>query len=320
MGLRILGIDGTAQPSSMTCPKVNKDTGEIVNASRVTCRTGGYRVKGDEKVHGFAAVPLHCINELPWAYAHGPVNMEERAAAYRTVEDFRDNVLPYTGPRLAGIFTGDTNFHDQVLPPETLREVMLRAAEHWGRPPSVAEFAWWRERELELARAQGDPAPHLPSDNAYRRRYVTWEGALLHFGFTADEVAIRLERGEQPRRHDPDAYLPDGLPDAELSALIAVDELPMTAAAATRLRGAYGGLPRRTRYVLTVRLGLGGHTRLTLKQTGEPLGLSLDRIRQIQVLALNELCRAVAIKKGDEPRAVRNAVVEALRALARVPA
>jgi hypothetical protein len=117
LGLRILGIDGTAQPSSMTCPKVNKDTGEIVNASRVTCRTGGYRVKGDEKVHGFAAVPLHCINGLPWAYAHGPVNMEERAAAYRTVEDFRDNVLPYTGPRLAGILTGDTNFHDQVLPP-----------------------------------------------------------------------------------------------------------------------------------------------------------------------------------------------------------
>ena len=48
--------------------------------------------------------------------------------------------------------------------PETLREVMLRAAEHWGRPPSVAEFTWWRERELELARAQGEQAPHLPTN------------------------------------------------------------------------------------------------------------------------------------------------------------
>ncbi len=201
--------------------------------------------------------------------------------------------------------------------PETLREVILRAAEHWGRPPSVAEFTWWRERELELARAQGDPAPHLPSDNAYRRRYVTWEGALLHFGFTPDEVAIRLERGEQPRRHDPDACLPDGLPIAELGALVAVDLLALDGAATARLRAAYGTLPRRSRYVLTVRLGLGGCQPLTLKQAAEPLGLSLDRIRQLQVLAVNELCRAVAIKKGDEPGAVRDIVVAALRALTR---
>ncbi len=116
-GLRTLGIDGTAQPSSMTCPKINPDTGEVVNASRVTCPTGGYRVKDGEKVHGFAVVPLLCLHELPWAYAHGGVNMEERAAAFRTVEDFRDNVIPYMGPRRGGVFTGDTNFHDQILPP-----------------------------------------------------------------------------------------------------------------------------------------------------------------------------------------------------------
>jgi hypothetical protein len=83
----------------------------------VTCPTGGYRFKDSETVHGFAVVPLLCLHELPWAYADGGVNMEERAAAFRTVEDFRDNVLPYVGPRRAGVFTGDTNFHDQVLRP-----------------------------------------------------------------------------------------------------------------------------------------------------------------------------------------------------------
>jgi hypothetical protein len=113
-GLRILGIDGTAQPTSLTCPKVNPATGEIVNADRVTCATGGYRVKDTEKVHGFAAVPLHCVNGLPWSYAHGPVQMDERDAAVRAVEDFRDNVLPHTGPRRLSVLTADTNFHDQT--------------------------------------------------------------------------------------------------------------------------------------------------------------------------------------------------------------
>lgn len=203
--------------------------------------------------------------------------------------------------------------------PETLREVLLEAAKHWGRPPSVAEFEWWRERQLELRRAAGEPAPQLPSSSPYRRRHKTWEGALLHFGFTADEVAVRLERGEQPRRHDPDAYLPDDLPVAELTNLVAAGELSLDAAAVARLTETYAHLARRSRYVLTVRLGLGGVEPLTLKQAAEPLALSLDRIRQLQVLATNELCRTVAHKKGAAPGAVRDDVVSVLRLLAHIP-
>lgn len=159
LGLRILGIDGTAQPSSLTCPKINKDTGEIVNASRITCPTGGYRTKGDEKVHGFAVVPLLCLNELPWAYDHGGVNMEERAAAYRTVEDFRDNVLPYTGPRFAGVFTADSGFHDQVLRPlvQSIGYVpnihSVSHAEH--RPSTESEKAEAARLEFDLAGRPG---------------------------------------------------------------------------------------------------------------------------------------------------------------------
>lgn len=122
-GLRILGIDGTAQPTSLTCPKINPATGEVVNASRVTCPTGGYRVKEDAKDHGFAVVPLHCINGLPWAYAHGPVQMDEREAARRAIEDFRDNVQPHLGPRRLSVLTADKNFHDQANLRPLLHEV-----------------------------------------------------------------------------------------------------------------------------------------------------------------------------------------------------
>jgi hypothetical protein len=97
----------------MTCPKVNPRTGEVVNATRVTCPTGGYRVKDNDKVHGFAAVPLHCVNGLPWAYHHGPVNMDERVAAKHAIEDFRENVLPHVGPRRLAVLSADKNFHEQ---------------------------------------------------------------------------------------------------------------------------------------------------------------------------------------------------------------
>jgi hypothetical protein len=65
---------------------------------------------------------------------------------------------------------------------------------HYQRPPQVAEFEWWRQREPELAAAQGDDTLHLPSQSPYRKRWGSWEGALLHFGYSAAEIAERLEQ------------------------------------------------------------------------------------------------------------------------------
>lgn len=77
---------------------------------------------------------------------------------------------------------------------DTLKDTLGRCVADIGHIPQVAEFDWWRQRELELAEAQGNDALHLPSDGPYRRRYGSWEQALLHFGFTPDQVAERLER------------------------------------------------------------------------------------------------------------------------------
>lgn len=77
---------------------------------------------------------------------------------------------------------------------ETMRETILRAAREIGHAPQVAEFEWWRERQIELAKARGEDL-HLPSPTPYRRRYGNWENALRHFGFSDDEIAGRLERG-----------------------------------------------------------------------------------------------------------------------------
>ena len=77
---------------------------------------------------------------------------------------------------------------------DTLRETLARCTEHYGRPPLVAEFSWWRDREVELARAAGNPGLQVPCAATYRRRWGTWGAALLHFGYTPDQVAKRFEQ------------------------------------------------------------------------------------------------------------------------------
>jgi len=113
------------------------------------------------------------------------------------------------------------------------------------------------------------------------------------------------------------------LPVAELSARATSDAasgggLALDAGQVQRLRAAYRELPRRSRYVLTVRLGLGAEPVRTLKAASAPLALSLDRIRQLQLAATDALVDAV---RGQQPvsEELRAAAVGALRTLTRSP-
>lgn len=165
---------------------------------------------------------------------------------------------------------------------ETLRTALLEAAAEVGHPPTTAEFDWWREREMEKARAEGNDDLHLPSDAPYRKRWGSWAAALIHFGFDEREIQDRLEATRFiPRGHDPDAGLPAELPIADLREPSDADELPLSLAAANALCGAWAALPRRSRYVLTGRLGLSGPQR-TLRELGEPIGVHLSRVLQVQ--------------------------------------
>lgn len=199
----------------------------------------------------------------------------------------------------------------------SLRAALTDVTAHYGRPPTVAEFEWWREHQLELAKARGDDALQLPSSSPYRRRYKTWEAALLHFGYTPAEVEQRLDARTEFKSFDADAHLPEGLPIAELAPVHA-GGLSLTDEQLQRVRAAYEALPRRSRYVLTARLGLGIEP-LTLTLTAKPLGLQRSRIHQLQGLALDSLGQAAAGEGRDRPdlASLRHGVEEALRALAR---
>jgi hypothetical protein len=79
---------------------------------------------------------------------------------------------------------------------DTLRVTLERCAADLGHVPLVIEFELWRQREVELAKARGEEL-FLPSDSPYRRRWGSWENALLHFGFTPEAIAERLEPGRE---------------------------------------------------------------------------------------------------------------------------
>lgn len=83
---------------------------------------------------------------------------------------------------------------------DTLAETLARCVEHYGRPPLVAEFDWWRQRELDLAAAPGNPRPASAQPDPYRKRWKTWEGAPLHFGYTsrADSRTSRARLTAEP--------------------------------------------------------------------------------------------------------------------------
>ncbi len=194
---------------------------------------------------------------------------------------------------------------------DVLRDTLARAVEHYGRPPTSEEFSWWRDRQLELARAQGEDHVHLPVDSVYRRRWKGWEAALLHYGYTPEEVARRLEQQGQVLNRSADPYLPDDLPVAALATQLP-DGLPLTQDEATRVREAYEAFPRRTRYILTVRLGL-GVPKQTLTEAAEPLVLHFGRVKTLQVYAQDALFQAASGGHKKIRPGLRVAVIEGLR-------
>jgi len=62
------------------------------------------------------------------------------------------------------------------------------------------------------------------------------------------------------------------------------------------LAGVLQDLPDRERTVVTLRFGLGGEEPLTLERIGQRLGLTRERVRQIEVAALKQLRRLLAAR------------------------
>lgn len=77
---------------------------------------------------------------------------------------------------------------------ESLQDNLTRCVADIGRVPLQSEYEWWRQREIELAAAEGNDNLHIPTPTAFRNRWGTWAKALLHFGYSQAEIDGRMER------------------------------------------------------------------------------------------------------------------------------
>ena len=68
---------------------------------------------------------------------------------------------------------------------ETLEETLRACIRSIGRVPLSEQFEAWRRRELKRRRADKIV---LPSTAPYRRRFGSWQKALLHFGVSQEEI------------------------------------------------------------------------------------------------------------------------------------
>lgn len=120
-----------------------------------------------------------------------------------------------------------------------------------------------------------------------------------HCGIRLHELAFLLDCHESS--HDNDQAIPD-TEELDADCCAALDDAdpvrPM------QLTGMYGTTWRwlnelndRQRAVLERRYGLNGHVPLTLEQTGEDIGLTRERVRQIQIEAMRRL-RRIASREG----------------------
>lgn len=118
-------------------------------------------------------------------------------------------------------------------------------------------------------------------------------------GIKPDELAFLLDCHESS--HDNDQAIPDTEElDADCCAALDDDD-PVRPMQLTGMHGTtwrwLNELNERQRAVLERRYGLNGHVPLTLEQTGEDIGLTRERVRQIQIEAMRRL-RRIASREG----------------------
>lgn len=158
---------------------------------------------------------------------------------------------------------------------------------------------WWIRRSIVNSLSFGTRQVRLPRyrTQQFRDARQAWkelsarlgreassEDLAVSMGLTKAEAEARLraypaevslDRPLTPDgRRRPGDFLTDGSMSPEESLLLAEKE--------TLLQGALDALPERERFVVSARFGLGGEGNRTLREIGGLLGLTKERVRQIE--------------------------------------
>jgi RNA polymerase primary sigma factor len=189
---------------------------------------------------------------------------------------------------------------------------LVRAVEkfEWQRDLKFSTYAtWWIRQAVQRAVANQSRTIRLPVHIHDRMRKVdrARREAEVRLGraATVEEVAKQAQVAvedvaglddvrtstvslHQPAAVDGETELGDLLPDADAEP---VDDVVAVGLRADALRSALERLSPRTRRVLELRYGLSGTEPMNLDVIGREVGLTRERVRQLEVEGLAELAR-----------------------------
>jgi RNA polymerase primary sigma factor len=189
---------------------------------------------------------------------------------------------------------------------------LVRAVEkfEWQRDLKFSTYAtWWIRQAVQRAVANQSRTIRLPVHIHDRMRKVdrARREAEVRLGRAAtveevakqaqvavedvdalDEVRTSTVSLHQPAAVEGETELGDLLPDADAEP---IDDVVSVSLRADALRSALDRLSPRTRRVLELRYGLAGGEPLNLDVIGREVGLTRERVRQLEVEGLAELAR-----------------------------
>ncbi|MGH7414781.1 MAG: sigma-70 family RNA polymerase sigma factor, partial [Candidatus Rokuibacteriota bacterium] len=194
---------------------------------------------------------------------------------------------------------------------------LLHAARKF-RPDRGARFStyatWWIRQAVVRALANQARTIRLPvhvelllSQYMKQRRVLTQTlgrpPSLEEVAAAMNRPAAELEQLESLRQHPVSLDKPTGVDGTgNLGEIVEDPDAAASTGLAAMLRaradlaGVLQDLPDRERTVVTLRFGLGGEEPMTLERIGTRLGLTRERVRQIESAALQHLRRLLAAR------------------------